>query len=236
MKLRLLLSLLTISLQSLAQTIEVPQSFEALTPIVAKEWVAYIFVGAEFDTNVSQYSFNQGSYENEPVDPICFVTISPEQTEKILIGFSEGASDDPEFYFFSLNNGSFKQLFSLTGGSLYIPGNGNLYLSAAANNMYEKKTKYKFEDNNIREVKQPYYHVGLKTQTLKTITIYSDESCTTPLATLPKKSEIEVIAAKESEDELEFSFLIKSSFGLLGWWKLDSYYSQKIEYLYFHGD
>lgn len=88
--------------------------------------------------------------------------------------------------------------------------------------------------NNSGEVSQPLYYVGQKTKTLKSITLSQTFKQLKPVAHLPANSSVEIIAA-EAKDSAHY-FLIKTAFGLLGWWKLDSVYSQSIENLYFAGD
>ncbi len=237
MKFKLIISVIAVSLTANSQPTVIPQSFENLNPVAADDkWNAHVFVGAEYDTSVSQYSITEGMFEYEYVKPVCFITVHANQADKILVGFSRGSSDDPEFHFFKFSNGSFKHLFGLGGTQVYIPGNGNIYVSGIANNMFDMKQKFSFANDTVTEVPQPFYHVGQKTHTLKTVRLFSNTDYTEVIATLPANSEIEVVLATVNDDRSEYLFLIKTSFGLLGWWKMDSYHSQEISELYFHGD
>ncbi len=237
MKLIKLLSILIIlPIFSIAQSYVVPQSFKHLNKIeVNKDWKIFVFTPKNTDTNVYEIRKQLENTNFRNSIPICIVSIDGDNDSNILLGINEGASADPSFDFFKLINGEYIFLFTIEGQQLFIPGNGNLYISGEANNMFHKKRKFKYINDNIVEVKQPFYYVGKTTVTLKPIKLYSDKNCTYVLATLPAKAKIEIIAA-QSTDEYNNYFLIKSSFGLLGWWKLDNDYSEKIEDFYFHGD
>lgn len=172
----------------------------------------------------------------EDAFPVIFVKISPNQSKNILVCYSEGASDDPCYEFYTVNNGNYDFLFSVQGTQIFIPGNGFLYVSGHTNNIFDKHKKFRFTGKGVVEVPQPYYYVGLKTKTLQNIQLYSDYNCTKKLAVVAANSKIEVVAAEFSVDCKKF--LIKTPFGLLGWWKLDNDYpsSKKIKGLYYAGD
>lgn len=172
--------------------------------------------------------------EDEMIMPLAFVSINLSTKTEILIGYSEGASEDPEFLFYQQEEVGFRSLKSIYGKQIFISGNGNIYVSGHTNNMFNKRRKFKFENETIREIDQPFYFVGLQTKTLKTIKLHSDKSLDNILATLPANSPIEVVAA-EYANECQY-FLIKTSFGLLGWWKLDNFNSREIAKLFYAGD
>ena len=71
--------------------------------------------------------------------------------------------------------------------------------------------KWKFDGVEFVEVDQAFYYVGLKTKNTEPITLYSDEKLTKEIAHLPANAEIEVVLYNDKK------YLIKTSFGLLGW-------------------
>ncbi|MBN2664237.1 MAG: hypothetical protein JXR68_11355 [Bacteroidales bacterium] len=197
----------------------------------------------EFDHNIfaqpSSKSASNVQFDDdygEPIYPVIFVKISPNQSEDLLVCFSEGPSADPCYEFFSVNNGNYEYIFSVAGMELFIPGNGFLYTTGHTNNMFDKHKKFKFTGTGVEEVPQPFYYVGLKTQTIENIQLYSDYNCTQKLAIVAANSNIEVVAAEYNETCGKF--LIKTPFGLFGWWLLDLAYpgSQQIKGLYYAGD
>ncbi len=184
--------------------------------------------------------YTSASQYNSALDPsevaLVFVKISPSQKQKIIVSYTDAPSDDPTYKFYKvLSNGELQFMFSITADELYIPGNGNLYAAGTSDDWFDRHRKYRFTGNNIKEVHQPFYYVGMKTTTLQTIKLYADKTCKYPIAVIPKGSTIIVVAAEFAE--MPVKFLIKSPFGLMGWWKLDNVTeSKKIQGLRFNGD
>lgn len=87
--------------------------------------------------------------------------------------------------------------------------------------MFNERRKYTYNGKQFVEVKQPYLYVGLKT-TVKPLgseaaplVLYADKSQQTRVATLPVGTEIEVLLQESSE-----WYLVRTSFGLVGWTKV----------------
>lgn len=152
------------------------------------------------------------------------------KAETYVIGFSPGLSGDPVFGFLKENNGNLVNFSQIYGLQLFVPSDGNIFVTGHTNNMFDQRKKYRLTNDTIIEVKQPYYYVGLKSSTKKPIQLYREKAQKQIVAFLPEKSEIEVII-----NDGEY-YLIKTSFGLVGWWKLDNMKSEEIEDLYFNGD
>ncbi len=147
--------------------------------------------------------------------------------------FSSGPSADPEFIFYK--DGELNQAaFSISALDIVIPGNGFIYSSGHTNNMFNKRRKFKVENNKLKEIEQAQYYVGLKTKTLKPIILYKSENLKTNIANLPKDYSIEVLLNKRNTG----LFLIKTDFGLTGWVKLENqmYGNHAIDKLFYAGD
>ena len=240
MKYLLSIIFLSIPIITFSQAYETPASFSHLQKVVLNESQSIMaFFPQDYNAEVNKVKISEildDFYKNEDemIMPLAFVSINLALKTEILIGYSEGASEDPEFWFYQQEEAGFRPLISVNGKQIFISGNGNIYVSGHTNNMFNKRRKFKFENDAIREVEQPLYFVGLQTKTLKTIKLYSDKSLDNILATLPANAPIEVVAA-EYANECQY-FLIKTSFGLLGWWKLDNYYSSAVDKLFYAGD
>lgn len=154
------------------------------------------------------------------------LTFNENADKKYTILYNEGSSVDPEFsiYLGNIHIGDIK------GQNLFITKSGNFYSSGHTNTNFNEKRKYKIIKEKITEIKQPFLYVGLKTKTLKNITLFENK-----VATLPKDYEIEVILADQKIADL---YLIKTTFGLLGWAKVESgqYISKEIEGIRYLGD
>ncbi len=102
-----------------------------------------------------------------------------------------------------------------------INGNGFVY-DDSWESFWSKRDKYKL-DRKTRQLKiipQFAYYVGVKDVVVKNwFAIYSDKKMTEKLATLSKKSKIEILLCdtQNSNDENDFIYLIKSKTGLIGW-------------------
>ena len=138
-----------------------------------------------------------------------------------------------EFYIYEEGNKEpIDKLFAL---NLVIPGNGAIYTSGHMGN-FDVRRKFELSNGKFVEIKQPYYYVGLKSRTLNTINIYQTENCKELIAALPKDYEIEVLLTdKPFTPEL---YLIRTSFGLVGWAKLrvEQGYSIDVEGLFYNND
>jgi|GEM_PF-3312998 len=131
--------------------------------------------------------------------------------------------------------GNKKSISDLSAENLVIPGNGTLYTSGHTGN-FNVRRKYELSNNKIVEVEQPYYYVGLKSRTLNTINIYQTKDCKKVIATLPKDYEIEILLTEESFTPS--LYLVRTSFGLVGWAKLRAgqYESIDVEGLFYNND
>lgn len=152
--------------------------------------------------------------------------------------FSEGPSADPGFYFIKADAPG-KIWAEVAGTALAVPGNGAVYPASRFNNTFTRRSKYSYSASGLKEVSQPYFYVGLKTHTLKPLTIYASPSETQAVAQLPKGAEIEVILTEDKVDKQRRTcFLIKTPFGLLGWaWIPEvQYSSDTVEGISYWGD
>jgi len=132
-----------------------------------------------------------------------------------VITFDYGPSEDHTYNIYKeTSSGSLIHISEIGAEKLVIPGNGYIYSSGRNNQLYDKKRKFKLSGESLTEVEQGAYYIGLKTQTNKTITLYSDKDKKNKTAVLPKNYDIEILIEKNK------CILIKTAFGLTGWAKL----------------
>jgi hypothetical protein len=125
-----------------------------------------------------------------------------------VVSSSQCASDDG-LLIYEEGNKDYIKYFDRV--SLVISGGGSVYTEGG----YSRK--FDFTGGKFVEVKQPFYYIGLKTRTLKTVILYQDKSFKKAIATLPANYEIEVLLREPKGD-----YLARTSFGLVGWVKLAS--------------
>ena len=86
--------------------------------------------------------------------------------------------------------------------------------------MFNLRRKYSFDGKVFQEVQQPFLYVGIQTkvqdvngeQDQKGLTLYTDKTKTNKVAILPIGSDIEVLLHEKPD-----WYLVRSSFGLVGW-------------------
>ncbi|MFT5668269.1 MAG: hypothetical protein ACI9DK_002469 [Vicingaceae bacterium] len=157
-----------------------------------------------------------------------------EDNSIIEFHYTEAPSDDPTFI--AVKNG--KVVLEASGNILHLKGK-ILYIEGIGNSYFNKKRKFSFIDNLFKEVNQPFYDISVKGTLNFPIDIYESESFSNRVASLPKGYQIEIVLGKTGGeyDDLE-TILIKSEFGLIGWFNFKdiSFGEQLIDGFYFHGD
>lgn len=130
-----------------------------------------------------------------------------------------------------------KIIGQIYASSLIIPGNGSIYSIDRYYENFETRRKYSLKNGKIIEEKQPFYSVNLNSYALRPIDIYSDLELKNKLASIPANGRIEIILCTDSNSRSDI-YLVRTSFGLIGWAKLiaGQYQSVDVEGLYYNGD
>ncbi|RKE04072.1 hypothetical protein [Marinifilum flexuosum] len=227
-----------------AQHVDVPASFKYLKyievddrmEICAWDHNPMLFYNENI-TNLIQKQVLKGHplyFENAEyffITDVARSKIDYKKDEYYRIIFSSAESCDPMYSIYKETGDSLISMGTIECLDLFVPGNGYLYCRGHANTTYNKRKKYKLVGDQLVEVKQPYYHVGIRSEIIESIVLYTDKTLKEELAKLPKGAEVEVLL---NEDEM---FLVKTSFGLVGWWKPESLYPKSpVPDLYFRGD
>ncbi|MBN1182578.1 MAG: hypothetical protein JXR62_07075 [Bacilli bacterium] len=109
----------------------------------------------------------------------------------------------------------------IPGASLIVPGNGNFYAINSYSIHFPTRKKFSLINNEIIEIKQPFYSVDLDSYALNPIVVYSDIDLKKKLATIPKNGKIEVLVCVDSNSSKDSNiYLVRTDFGLIGWAKL----------------
>jgi len=142
----------------------------------------------------------------------------------------------PEFEFFLYDLETKEMIDSFFATEIVISGNGSVYTSGHLLD-YNLRKKYQFDGRTFKEVNQPFYYIGLKSYTLRQVELFSDIELTQKLATLPKHYDVEVLLAS-NDKRFPSNYLVKTSYGLVGWAHLKSgqYQSIDIEGLFYNND
>ncbi|WP_286743886.1 MULTISPECIES: hypothetical protein [Roseivirga] len=154
----------------------------------------------------------------------------PENPNKELaLLFSWGPSCDPHFYVFDSENDSIGRNF-MGGTELFMPQNDKFYTVGRYNAPFTIRKKFVLLENyKTVEIEPEFYHLGLQTETLRSIKLYTDRQMNTEIAALPPNYKIEVVLAYKKDNLSEFYYLIKTQLGLLGWANIETGYSEAID-------
>ena len=143
---------------------------------------------------------------------------------RYLIGYDPGPSDDPNFVIlYKDTKQSVGKNCTISGLELSILGNGAIYSSGHTNNMFSEHRKFVVKNNELMEVKQPFYYANIVTELYKDFTLYADkENMTQAVAFLPKGSTVTLVLAEEyfTPDDPDYPkqrFLLATPLGLCGW-------------------
>jgi len=241
-KLTLIAFGLCVFLTTKSQETKVHQSFENLAEI---NIFYYYDISVKYDSSITEVIAKQYKDLDEDFKNRFFPDDACEDNTWILLKTKLNKNIDKYYYITFAVCPSPEFLFYEEGNNmpigtqgvlnLVVSGNGIIYTSENLGNFNLRK-KFEYKNGKFLEVKQPYYYVGLKSKTLNTVNIYQTKDCKKLIATLPKNHEIEILLTDEPDSQ-EF-YLVRTSFGLVGWAKLKSGqgYSIDVEGLFYKND
>lgn len=206
-----------------------PRSFVKFDP---KSTTVY---GTNLDINLDTPINQEYSVGNDNIKLIK-TKIDPKENKYYYISF--GSIDGPSFGFTIFEeNLPNKIIGQIQAVSLIVPGNGSLYSIDRCWEDFITKRKHSITADKLIEDKQPFYSVDIKSYALRPIEIYADFNFKDKLATIPINGKIEVILCTGSNSSSDI-YLVRTSFGLLGWAKLRAaqYQSVDVEGLFYKGD
>lgn len=220
----------------LAHANDLPQSFAGLETLEL-DFTQAGTIRIAYNPRISTVLNKERTGEDLGIKIIDAITTRINAADKTsyAIEYDEGMSVDPGFTIYKVGNEPI-EIGSFSATEIIIPGNGNIYLSGHTNNMFNTRRKFKLVGNKFIESKQPFYYVGLETQTNEAITLYASQEMKTSVAKLGKDSKITVLLNEGK------NYLIKTSFGLVGWYRLEKefpvglHHKSALHGIYFNGD
>jgi hypothetical protein len=158
--------------------------------------------------------------------------LRPDSTAQFRVEYDPGRGAEPAFVIYSLSRGDASEAGRIPGMRLYIPGNGALYSSGHASSMFDQRRKFTVYGGKLAEVRQPFYFVGLESRALMDLDLLSAKGSRSAVVRVPRGDPVTVLL-----NDGEW-YLLKTSFGLLGWYKLqvESQFAAEIEGLFFAGE
>jgi len=169
--------------------------------------------------------------EESGIKTIRIIRISVNKSNYI-VEFSEGGSYDPQFNFYKETENQdifIGRIFCL---ELRVSSEGSIYCSGHTNSMFNMKRKFNIRKDNLVEVVQPFYHVGIKSNAVKKIELFDDFDMKRSIGVIPSGSQVMVIVNSKSD-----YYLVQDKYGITGWIKIPfGERKSKIEDIFFTGD
>ncbi len=167
----------------------------------------------------------------EEVRRLLSTRLNREGGAQVFVDFDPGPSADPMFV---ITDAKTQQRVGAIGADvLVLPGNGFVYAIGRSNNMHLERQKFVIREGKLEEIKQPFSYVGLESKANVPLTLTSEKGGGEMIANIPKGDALQVVI--RDGDFL----LIKTQFGLVGWWKMKADVmadNAEIEGIYYAGD
>ncbi len=164
----------------------------------------------------------KGSFDVEGMNGFEIIDIDKNDLFKEIAIHASGPSDDDVYNIYWFNG---KQIFFIKSldQNPTFKGNGFVY-NDSWQGFWMKRDKYSLnkKTHKLNLVPQFAYYVGIKDIVVNDwFAIYSDKNMTKKIATLSKKSKIEILLCEtnNSKDENDYLYLVKSKSKLVGWVK-----------------
>ncbi len=145
-------------------------------------------------------------------------SLSADSSAKYRFKFDDGPSCDPEFTIWKSEGGADDgYVGSVSGEHLIVPGNGFLYVIRSTNRSFEGREKWAIEDGELKEVKQPFYYVGIQTPTLKALELHADTKAQSAVIARVPEGEMVMVVLEQPSESGAAQYLVRTRFGLVGW-------------------
>lgn len=170
-----------------------------------------------------------GVYASRPLR----TRIVPTEAQDFVVDCDSGGSWDPGCTIMREDRGELKEVVGIRGLRFIFPGNGSIYVDGHNDNMFNVRRKFEWRDGTFVEVKQPFLYVGLRSTAKKELTLFeTDALAGNVVAKIPANSPVEVLVAKHppKPDEQPRLYLVRTSFGLTGWARIEQGDVEGIEY------
>jgi len=169
---------------------------------------------------------------NDPAcKPLVSAALNLSDSNRYTIGFSAGPSVDPHFIIYAETEIALVKIGEISALELFIPGDGFIYSRGHTNSMFDKWRKFSVTNDELVEIAQPFYYVGMKTHTITETFIrskrFSDEGAIT---IIPEGTDVTVLLNDGDW------YLLLTDTGMTGWLKISGGYDSPLMHIFFRGD
>ncbi len=159
--------------------------------------------------------------------------LSARSADTLVVDYTEGGSCDPGFIISLIEKHGPRRLdWPIHGLDFEAPGDGFFYVRGHTDSWFDMRRKFAVDGGTLREVKQPFYYVGLETKTLRQIPVYGTQGCGEYIGRIEEGAPVTVILSDGA------TFLLKTDRDILVWWRpqITRQRAEEIEGIYFAGD
>ena len=171
-----------------------------------------------------------GKFTIEAADGFIVIDLDKKDKYKEIAVHTPGPSDDHEYIIYSYDGKSIQKMEHLHGASEFL-GNGIVYVKQWMG-FWAKNNKYVFEQKakKLYEVPQEFYAVGVEATVKESFPIYKTREYKEVIAYLKPETKMTLLVCDPSPEthNASWSYLLKSSSGLIGWAK-ENQFSQKVQ-------
>jgi len=202
--------------------------------------VSYESEAIIFNTSCEKLDYNDPFYhaQGDTSSYIKVLEILPNEAStdlySVLFAMGEGGYSRYEFY---LEGEIVTPAFTIYADHLDFLGDGILVARGSMNEMFMRSRKFKITDGKIKELKQNYYAVDIRSEAMKDFAIFKTSKMRNSIANIRKGEKLTVLLVDFNENYSKY--LIKTDLGLLGWTKIKQGLwvdETPIKDLYYHGD
>jgi len=209
-------------------------SFPGLKTLVISGGEGALAQQLSYDASLTQVlnkPLNPGAKDEPEITRLASVQLNRDSEVRHFIDFDPGPSADPVYTITDEKTG--RKVGEIAADVLVTPGNGFIYAVGRTDKMHTERRKYAVKEGKLIEIEQPFSYVGLDTKANVALKLTAKKGGGETIADIPKGSEVQVVL--RDGDYL----LLKSSFGLVGWWKMRKDVQAadaEIEGIYYAGD
>jgi hypothetical protein len=144
------------------------------------------------------------------------IRLSPDSHNIYALVCDSGGSADPSCKLYDgVPSQHAKPKFSAPGLAFIVPGDGCIYVAGHTDNMYDTRLKFCEAAGELKEVSQPFHYVGIKSEALHDLDVYSDRALKQKNGVVRTSAFVEILVDDHGV------YLIRDEFGITGWLKVD---------------
>jgi hypothetical protein len=211
--------------QRLTKEVVFDPAIQKITIVTAKDLAREPKLPAD-EAKYQKFYDEAGVYMAYPLD----VKLAADDKDYLVLRCDSGGSNDPQCVL-SASQDPEQEGVAIPGTLFVIPGDGCVYSGGHTNNMFAARALTCRKDGKLQPVSQPFSYAGFQSKALRKLALYADRQNSGIVTTIAPGGFVEVVL-----QDGDF-FLLRDTFGLTGWAKLEqAQQATDIEGFFYNGD